>query len=242
VSVPTTKKPEIDYGVLLNSLILTCKEDGLQPVESFLDKCIQLYDTTVVRHGLMLVGPAGGGKTCAIRTLQKAMTRLRSLPGFARVNVHTLNPKAITLDQLYGFSDPYSNEWTDGTLAEIIRGCIEAGGREEKKKEKEFVVFDGPVDALWIENMNTVLDDNKKLCLVSGEILQLTPHMTICFEVEVSGKEKKKKKKEAMGVAVCDACFSLAFCFVRACVCRILPLRLPPPFRGAAWCTASRRV
>lgn len=44
---------------------------GLQPVDSFVAKCIQLYETTLVRHGLMLVGPTMGGKTVCYRVLQK---------------------------------------------------------------------------------------------------------------------------------------------------------------------------
>ena len=178
---PGIEPPAVDYVDLYASLTAACKEQGIQDVDPFIFKVVQLYETTLVRHGLMLVGPTMAGKTCCWRTLQRAMTMLNGHgdPKFEKVRVVALNPKSITMGQLYGEFDDNTHEWTDGVLACYMRECS-----EDTKPDKKWMMFDGPVDAVWIENMNTVLDDNKKLCLVSGEIIQLSMQMTMMFEVE----------------------------------------------------------
>jgi len=94
------------------------------------------------------------------------------------VRREVLNPKSISMGELYGEVNPISQEWRDGLASKIMREAS-----LENKEEKSWVVFDGPVDALWIENMNTVLDDNMTLCLANGQRIKLRPQMRMLFEV-----------------------------------------------------------
>jgi len=172
------KKPEVDRGILLAQIKVTCKEMHIQTGELFVEKIFQLYDTTIVRHGLMIVGPTGGGKTTNYQVLAASQSALAGKEDFVKTHYHVLNPKSITQDQLYGALDAGTGEWIDGIAAKII-----GTSAKDETNNKHWVMFDGPVDALWIESMNTVLDDNKKLCLNSGQIIPLSPYMTMMFEV-----------------------------------------------------------
>ncbi|KAH9586143.1 Dynein heavy chain [Trypanosoma melophagium] len=188
---PGTKLPSTDYGVVVDALREVVIADKLQPTPAFIEKCLQLYDITTLRHGLMLVGPAGSGKTMAYTALQKALSECALMQSkgkdvgardYMKVYTHICNPKAVTMDQLYGAYDE-NGEWKDGILCVLFRRAAKYGD-ECNQLGKHWVMFDGPVDALWIESMNTVLDENKKLCLVSGEIIQMSRDMTMMFEVE----------------------------------------------------------
>ncbi|KAJ1435246.1 dynein heavy chain, partial [Ochromonadaceae sp. CCMP2298] len=187
---PGVTLPEADYGVLTQCLQDVCDSGVevapenvfyLENKPEYQTKTIQLYEMLLVRHGIMVVGQTCSGKTSTIHNLAKAMTKaaVDGSEDFAKVQIYTINPKSVTSKQLYGLFDENTHEFVEGILAVTFRRCA-----KDTSPDRKWMMFDGPVDAVWIENMNTVLDDNKKLCLNSGEIIKMSDPMTMFFEAE----------------------------------------------------------
>jgi len=139
-------------------------------------KVIQLYETAQVRHGFMLVGAAGCGKTQIMNTLTES---LGNIPGEKKIQITKMNPKSITGQQMYGVMNNVTSEWVPGIYSEIWKRC-----NDKKNKHISWINCDGPVDAIWIENLNTVLDDNKILTLANAERIPMSDSCKMTFEVE----------------------------------------------------------
>ena len=171
---------------LIDAVRAAALEAKLQPAQELVDKCLQMHGATKARHGVALAGPSGGGKTTVRNTLAAATKITEDMED--DVTVYELNPKAITIGGFFGEFLPDGFAWRDGVYSELFRNIANqrSDGRGSWRTDGRtaWLVADGPIDAIWMENLNTVLDDNKKLCLMSGEIIVMPPRMRCIFETE----------------------------------------------------------
>jgi dynein heavy chain len=77
-----------------------------------------------------------------------------------------------------GRFDDTSREWTDGIITHHLRNSA-----IETATKRSMLTFDGPIEADWVENLNSVLDDNRRLNLVTGEVIYMSDMANILFEV-----------------------------------------------------------
>ncbi|KAM6087603.1 LOW QUALITY PROTEIN: dynein axonemal heavy chain 11 [Chlamydotis macqueenii] len=121
----------------------------LQPEETFVLKVVQLEELLAVRH-CVVVGNVGTGKSKVLKILHHKYMNMKQRPVW-----NDLNPKALTADELFGFIHCTTREWKDSLLSSLLRK--QANIAHEGAK---WLVLDGDIDPVWIESLNTVMDDN----------------------------------------------------------------------------------
>ena len=154
----------------------TSRHPDLQ--EKQIEKAVQLYQTHLSRHSTMLIGPSNGGKTFLLHTLAGARLKFDN----TIIKLFKVNPKAQSRRELHGHLDVLTRDWTDGILSQLLRNLNQPLSHGRCKEER-WIVLDGDVDPIWVENLNSVMDDNRLLTLPNGERIDLKPHCSIIFEV-----------------------------------------------------------
>ena len=178
---PNAELPVAVYGDFKDEIENQCRLAGLQVHPYVTHKIIQLFENMACRHCNMLVGGTCGGKSTAWKILQKTMTKMNAVDPelYPVIEVSVMNPKAVSTDELFGQYNLQTKEWTDGILASMMRkACM------SETETTKWIMLDGPVDTLWIESMNTVMDDNKVLTLVNGDRISLPPNVAMLYEVQ----------------------------------------------------------
>ena len=133
----------------LRAQILTvCEEDGLIAEERFVQKILQLNQVISMRHGVMLVGPVGSGKSAALQILMKSLEQVDGTKG----EIYVIDPKAMNKEELYGSLDGTTMEWTDGVFTSLLRVIL--SNQKGEADRRHWIVFDGDVDPEWAENLN----------------------------------------------------------------------------------------
>ncbi len=175
---PGSEITELENEGLREKITAISKDSSYIPADQWVQKILQLKMVIEMRHGIMIVGPSGVGKSSALRSLMKGLEEEDGVKG----ELYIIDPKAIDKEALYGVLDGTTLEWTDGIFTSLLRTIL-ANQRGEADR-RHWIVFDGDVDPEWAENLNSVLDDNKLLTLPSGERLSIPDNVRIILEVD----------------------------------------------------------
>lgn len=184
------RKRDVHFEDIIKKSAIDLK---LQPERGFVLKVVQLEELFAVRHSVFVVGFAGTGKSEVWKVLNRTYFNQKRKPFY-----NDLNPKgiyfrplnrnriqyifgfylAVTNDELFGIINPTTREWRDGLFSVIMRDQANMPGDGPK-----WIVLDGDIDPMWIESLNTLMDDNKILTLASNERIALTKEMRLLFEI-----------------------------------------------------------
>ncbi|EPQ11489.1 Dynein heavy chain 11, axonemal [Myotis brandtii] len=164
LDVPRRRAPHLEQMVRQSTLELR-----LQPEESFILK---------VQEPFLVLEPLG----CVVTTpwLSDTEPRLR-FTCYTNLNM-TLTYTVVQLEELLAVRHSVFVVGNAGTGKSLFSSILREQANLTQDGPK-WIVLDGDIDPMWIESLNTVMDDNKVLTLASNERVALTPSMRLLFEI-----------------------------------------------------------
>ena len=172
-----TKGGKLDHKDVESRIpVIIKKRPELVNTAQFTKKIIEVFETSEVRHGFMLLGLSATGKSTILNILTETLS---DIPERIPYKIVKMNPKAITDQEMYGVKSEISDDWIPGVFSTLWQKT-----NDRKSKFNIWLTCDGPVDTIWIESLNTVLDDNKILTLANGERIPMSEQCKLVFEVE----------------------------------------------------------
>ncbi|XP_076235073.1 dynein axonemal heavy chain 7 [Calliopsis andreniformis] len=168
-----------NYTIFFQALDTMCKTRSLHVHNVFKLKIIQVFELMYIHSGLIIVGDPYVGKTTILNILVDILSFLHKegIEFGTNVKMETIIPGIIDTDQLFGYFDKKLKIWKDGICSKIFRSFS-----EDHSSDRKWVVFDGHLNNVWIENLYTVLDTNKVLYLESGEKISRSDSVSTIFE------------------------------------------------------------
>ena len=173
--------PDLDNTELKNEgeevIREVMKNMGYKVLDGQVLKVLQMYEVMNIRHCTMICGPPMSGKSCIIDVLRKTFEKLR---GGANMVTYLINPKAQSVPRLYGRKNEISDDFEIGILSNIFQ--IANAPLPNNKNELRWIILDGDVDPLWIEKLNSVMDDSKQLTLENKDRILMQKYCSMLVE------------------------------------------------------------
>ncbi|XP_025074096.1 dynein heavy chain 7, axonemal-like [Pogonomyrmex barbatus] len=179
ISMKRNIPDENEYNLLLRSMVRVnipqlCDTDIpiFQNImqDIFPESVVLPFDCSAILNALEII--------CAKRYLTlHTIFKLKALQIVELMHLETITPGVADTDALFGHFCDQSGVWKDGLCTTILRRFA-----EDISTDRKWLVFDGDLNGTWVENLYTILDENKMLHLTSGERLPTTNSMSVIFE------------------------------------------------------------